>query len=117
MWRSPSSPPTTVHVLEGTGEELNIYEGDAAGTVRIHQPIAISGGMARHPGDSGPVARIAGAVTYQACDDQACGLPQRVPFEFEVPIGKMVTPHPAEEGDGTMDFRKHFARMTERRAT
>jgi len=113
----PSAPPTTLHVLEGTGEELNVYEGDAVGTVRIHQPVAISGGMARHPGDSGPVARISGAVTFQACDDEACGLPQRVPFEFDVPIGAMVTPHPAEEGDGAMDVRKHFARMSERRAT
>ncbi len=112
----PSTPDTSLHVLDGTGQELQVYEGGSNGVVRIHQPVAMSGGMAtRDAGDR--IVTISGAVRFQACDAQVCGIPQRVPFSFEVPLGRVVMPHPAEEGDGTMDFRKHFAAMSERRTT
>ncbi len=110
--RPPVMPPTTPHVLAGTGEELQIFEGD----VVIRVPITHNGRSRERLEDGTHVIRIAGTVRWQACDDDVCHLPRSERFELTVPAaGVNSFERNREEGSTRMDFRKHFARMTERR--
>jgi hypothetical protein len=100
------------HTLDGTGEVLQVYDGDRNGVVEIVIPFAISGGLVDPEGTQ--TATVAGRVLWQACDDHTCGLPQRHEFEFVLPVASMVTPHTRNVYEGQMDFAAHFQRMRER---
>lgn len=109
----PVAPATTELTLP-TGETLQVFEGASAGVMRYYAPFTVAGGMVLD--DGMPVAVVSGVVRWQACDDQACGLPQEQRFSFELPLSAPVVPHFREVGEGQMDFAKHFARMSERRS-
>ncbi|MEM7094317.1 MAG: protein-disulfide reductase DsbD domain-containing protein [Actinomycetota bacterium] len=79
-------PPTTPHRL-ATGEELHVFEG----AVVLRTPITVLGGHGRGLDGTestlglGPRV-VRATVHFQSCDDHACGLPERVPFEVPVTV-------------------------------
>lgn len=107
------APPTRPLTLAGTGETLQVYEGD----VTLRLPVT-QNGTAGEKIDGRRMITIGGEVRWQACDDLACGLPQRQRFEVQIASGRIVRPDigPAAAGHATpMNGSDHFARMTERR--
>lgn len=79
--KPPIYPPTTTHVLSGSGESLQIFEGD----VQIRVPIThLSNGLDKSD-DGSLVLRVEGTVRWQACDDEACHLPRTERFSIEIP--------------------------------
>jgi thiol:disulfide interchange protein len=80
--------PPGIHKNYPALGELNVYSGRAI----IYLPVSV-------PADAqpGPVT-IAGEVSYQACDDRQCFLPENIPFSIQtsiVPAGQEVRPgHP-----------------------
>lgn len=112
--RPAEFPATTEHTLAGTGEVLHIFEGDV--TIRI--PITHNGRSLQWRDDGSAYIAVAGTVRWQACDDDVCHLPQTHRFELEVPARAVnMFERERAEGSDRMDFRKHFAKMSERRAT
>lgn len=103
------TPDPHDHHLQGTDEVFPVHDG----FIEFRQPLVYLGGGFEQLGQK--VVSVSGRVRWQACDDQACGLPAEQRFEFTLPTAKAVMPHRAEgDGDG-MDFPTHFAKMTERR--
>ncbi len=108
----PQFPPTRRHVLAGTGEELQVYEGDVV--VRI--PVTHNQRSVEKLDDGSYVLRVAGTVRWQSCDDDVCHLPATHRFDLVVPALRSNVPEfDRKEGSTRMDTRAHLARMTERR--
>ncbi len=105
----PKMPPTKPHVLAGTGETLQIFTGDVV--VRI--PITHN---SRTLTEIKRDLRVSGTVHWQACDDQACHLPQSQRVALTIPMAPINSPW-SKPPDGTrgMDFEHHMRRMVERR--
>ena len=100
--------------LAGTGEVLHIFEGDV--TIRV--PITHNGRSLQWRNDGSTYITVAGTVRWQACDDDVCHLPQAHRFELELPARPInMFERERPEDSERMDFRKHFAKMSERRAT
>ena len=112
--RPADYPATTQHMLAGTGEVLHIFEGDVTVTI----PITHNGRSLQWRDDGSTFITVAGTIRWQACDDDVCHLPQTQRFELEIPA-RPVNMFERERAEDSvrMDFRKHFARMSERRAT
>ncbi len=108
--RDPVLPPTSPHTLQGTGETLQIFEGDV--TIRI--PVAHLG-RALIDHESGQVQRITGSVRWQSCDDHTCHLPQRQTFSLDVPATQMNRPERDRDTEGGMDVATHLIGMVARR--
>ncbi|MEM7338259.1 MAG: protein-disulfide reductase DsbD domain-containing protein [Actinomycetota bacterium] len=112
---TPRAPQTRALTLTGTGDTLQVYDGD----VTLRLPVAQnSRNMVK--GDDG-VRRVTvqGTVRWQACDDHACGLPQSERFSFTVEAGFPVL---ADRGPGqgrvpAMNGEAHFQTMIDRRRT
>jgi len=109
-----ATPPTTPLVVAGTGEVLNVYDGD----VTLAIPLTFNGtGTVRDEG--GRFVEISGTVRWQACDDQACGLPATQPFRLLVAAGINPVPDIGSRGGGPgtkpMNGTAHFKRMIARR--
>lgn len=108
----PQFPPTHKHTLSGTGEELQVYEGDVV--VRI--PITHNQRSIEKLDDGSRVVRVSGTLRWQSCDDEVCHLPVAQPFELALPALRSNTPEfRRKEGSTRMDTPTHFAKMTERR--
>ena len=103
------APDPHDHHLQRTDEVFPVHDG----FIEIRQPLVYLGGGFEELGQK--VVSVSGRVRWQACDDQACGLPAEQRFEFTLPTAKAVMPHRAEGDASGMDFRTHFAKMTERR--
>lgn len=108
-------PPTHEHVLDGTGETLQVFDGDAQGTVRLIVPFMHNGSRVN---DAGEVT-LSGTVRWQACDDVTCSVPGSHRFELRIPAGRSVLPHyPTEDRpleSGQMDSTHHLGVMRDRR--
>lgn len=112
--RPAEFPATTEHTLAGTGEVLHIFEGDV--TIRV--PITHNGRSLQWRDDGSTFVTVAGTVRWQACDDDVCHLPQAHRFELELPARPInMFERERPEDSERMDFHKHFAKMSERRAT
>lgn len=107
-------PDTRPLTRSGTGETLDVYDGD----ITLRQPIT-QNGTAGDQVDGQRVVTIRGEVRWQACDDMQCGLPQRQRFELLIPAGRITLPDmgPAAAKGHTepMNDEKHLAQMVERR--
>jgi hypothetical protein len=106
-------PATTPHTLAGTGEALQIFDGNV--TIRV--PITQNGQSITRLPDGSRVQRVGGTVHWQACDAEACRLPSSHRFDLEIPVTRLNVFEMQRPEDSTrMDFAAHFTRMTERRA-
>ena len=107
-------PKTQQLVLSGTGDTLDVYEGD----VTLRLPITHNGTLGTKV-DGQRLISISGEVRWQACDEHACGLPQWQRFEVEIPAGRMwlgdIGRNPTGDGTEPTSGAKHFARMVQRR--
>lgn len=110
----PVTPPTAPLTLSGSGDTLQVYEGD----VVLRLPVAQN---ARHmqKDDDGRFVTISGQVRWQACDDVECFLPESMPFSFRVEAGFPVL---GDMGPGVgrvpaMNGSQHFQRLIDRRAS
>lgn len=76
-------PPTHPQRIEALGETFNVFEG----VVEIAVPLIAN---------IREVERVAFDVTvsYQACDDRQCFIPQRQTLHFDVPLAGMVPGKP-----------------------
>lgn len=106
------APPTSPLTLSGSGETLQVYEGD----VVLRLPVTQN---ARHmqKDDEGRFVTISGRVRWQACDDTECFLPESTPFSFRVEAGFPVL---GDMGPGVgrvpaMNGAQHFQRLIDRR--
>ena len=110
--RNLVAPPTNRLTLAGSGDTLEVYEGD----VVLRLPIAQTG-RAMQKVDGKRYVDISGRVRWQACDDVECGLPRSQDFDFRVEAGFPVLP---DMGPGVgrvpeMNGAAHFKKMIERR--
>ncbi len=108
------APATRPLTLAGTGETLQVYDGD----VTLRLPVT-QNGTAGEKIDGRRMITIGGEVRWQVCDETACGLPQRQHFEIQIASGRITLPDigPAAAAGRAvpMNGADHFARMTERR--
>ena len=108
----PLAPPTSTLTLSGSGETLQVYEGD----VVLRLPIA-QNARAMHKDDEGRHVTISGRVRWQACNDVECLLPESQPFSFRVEAGFPVLGDmgPGEGRVPAMNGAAHFQKMIDRR--
>ena len=109
----PLAPPTSPLTLTGSGETLQVYEGD----VVLRLPVT-QNARKMQKDDEGRFVTISGRVRWQACDDAECFLPQSMPFSFRVEAGFPVL---GDMGPGVgrvpaMNGAQHFQRLIDRRA-
>ncbi len=110
--RDTIAPPTHSLVLAGTGETLQVYDGNVTLRVPIThsgQLVVAGGGRADQP------IRVAGRVRWQSCDDNACNLPESASFSFTMPTGRITGLHLTDVGDDEMDSMHFLHQMVERR--
>ncbi len=109
----PLGPPTSPQTLAGSGETLQVYEGD----VVLRLPVTQNARQMQKD-DQGRFVTISGRVRWQACDDVECFLPESMPFSFRVEAGFPVL---GDMGPGVgrvpaMNGAQHFQRLIDRRA-
>lgn len=107
-----SAPPTTPLTLSGSGQTLQVYEGD----VVLRLPVA-QNARAMVKGDDGRYVTISGQVRWQACNDVECLLPASLPFSFRVEAGFPVLGDmgPGEGRVPAMNGASHFKKLIDRR--
>jgi len=111
---TPVTPPTRSMTLSGDGHNLEVYEGD----VVLRLPVA-QNGRAIEKDDDGRWVSISGRVQWQACDSEACALPEEQLFNFRVPAAFAVMGDmgPGEGRVPSMNGAAHFKEMMTRRQT
>ena len=109
---TPLAPATRSLTLGGDGHTLQVYDGD----VVLRLPVA-QNGREMEKDDDGRWVTITGRVRWQACDDEACGLPAEQPFTFRVRAGYSVMSDmgPGEGKVPAMNGAAHFEKMIARR--
>ncbi len=114
---APLSPPTTPLTLSGSGsgsgETLQVYNGD----VVLRLPVT-QNARHMHKDDEGRFVTISGRVRWQACTEAECFLPESTPFSFRVAAGFPVLGDmgPGEGRVPAMNGSAHFAKLKSRRA-
>lgn len=108
------APDTRPLTLGTDGHTLEVYEGN----VILRLPIA-QNGRAMTKDDDGRWITISGKVRWQACDSEACSLPEEESFNFRVPAAftVMADMGPGEGRVPSMNGATHFKKMTDRRKT
>lgn len=104
-------PPTTPHTLTGTGETLQVFEGD----VLVRVPLTHLGRSLTRLDDGALVQRVTGTVTWQSCDDDVCHLPRRERFTIDIPAARYDGPGSELTQPNGMDIPAHLTRMVGRR--
>jgi hypothetical protein len=109
---APLAPPASPLTLTGSGDTLQVYEGD----VVLRLPVT-QNARAMHKDDDGRYVTISGRVHWQACDDAECFLPDSLPFSFRIEAGFPVLGDmgPGEGRVPAMNGAAHFQRMIDRR--
>lgn len=100
-------PPTSPHTLAGTGETLQVYEGD----VLVRLPITQLGRSLTRLDDGSFVQRLSGTVRWQSCDDDMCHLPRTERFSIDVPAARHDGPGRENAREGGMDIATHLSKM------
>ncbi len=103
---APRLPPTSPLTLAGTGETLQVFDGD----VEIRIPIAhMTRGVTED--DAGNlVIAVTGTIRWQSCDVHTCQLPRHEPFALSIPAARHNSPRGKDA-----NFSEHFAKMSSRR--
>jgi hypothetical protein len=96
-------PPTATHTLAGTGETLQIFDGD----VVVRVPFTQLGRSLTELDDGTLVQRLTGTVRWQSCDDEMCHLPRTEQFSLDIPATRHDSP------DGAV-MAEHFTKMVSR---
>jgi hypothetical protein len=104
-------PPTTPHTLTGTGETLQIFEGD----VLFRVPLTHMGRSLTRLDDGSFVQRVEGTVRWQSCDDDVCHLPRTERFTVDIPAARYDGPGREHADQGGMDIPAHLTKMVGRR--
>jgi hypothetical protein len=109
---TPLAPPTSTLTLSGSGDTLQVYDGD----VVLRLPVA-QNARAMQKDDDGRYVMISGRVRWQACNDVECFLPESLPFSFRVEAGFPVLGDmgPGEGRVPAMNGAAHFQKMIDRR--
>ncbi len=109
----PLAPPTSELTLSGSGDTLQVYEGD----VVLRLPVA-QNARAMEKDDDGRHVTISGRVRWQACNDVECFLPESLPFSFRIEAGFPVLGDmgPGEGRVPAMNGAAHFQKMIDRRS-
>ena len=109
--KEPILPATRPHTLEGTGETLQVFDGD----VVVRVPITHIGRSTTTRDDGVEVQPITGTVRWQACDDHTCHLPRTETFSIEIPVGAAVSQADDMADPDGMNVATHFVAMTARK--
>jgi hypothetical protein len=106
------APATSPLTLAGSGDTLQVYEGD----VVLRLPVA-QNARAMEKVDGVRTVTVSGTVCWQACDENECGLPASQDFSFQVEAGFPVLPDmgPGEGRVPAMNGAAHFKKMVDRR--
>ena len=106
------APPTSPLTLSGSGDTLQVYDGD----VVLRLPVT-QNARAMQKDDDGRYVMITGRLRWQACNDVECFLPESLPFSFRVEAGFPVLGDmgPGEGRVPAMNGAAHFQRMVDRR--
>ena len=109
---TPRAPATSPLTLGGSGDTLEVYEGD----VVLRLPVA-QNARAMEKIDGTRYVTVSGNVRWQTCSDVVCGLPESKSFSFRVEAG---FPLLADMGPGVgrvpaMNGAAHFQKMKDRR--
>lgn len=95
-------PPSKVLELAGTGERIDVFEGDVEIRVPlVHRPAE---------GDEGASVTLAGEVRWQSCTDETCFLPASERFAVDVEVGRAARPDFDSES-----FVTHATRLATRK--
>lgn len=105
-------PATSPHTLAGTGEILQVFEGD----VLIRVPITHMSRSLTRLDDGSRVQRVAGIVRWQSCDDDVCHLPRTERFTIDVPASPHDRPDEELADPNGMDVPAHLAKLAGRRS-
>lgn len=105
------SPSTTPHTLAGSGETLQIFEGDVGFRVPLTH---LSRSLSRLD-DGSFVQRVEGTVRWQSCDDDMCHLPRAERFTIDIPAAPHDRPDKERADRGGMDVAAHLEKMVGRR--
>lgn len=108
----PLAPPTSPLTLSGSGDTLQVYDGD----VVLRLPVT-QNARAMQKDDEGRHVVISGRVRWQACNDVECFLPESQPFSFRIEAGFPVLGDmgPGEGRVPAMNGAAHFQKMIDRR--
>jgi hypothetical protein len=104
-------PPTIPHTLAGTGETLQIFEGD----VVIRVPLTHMSRSLTRLDDGSLVQRVEGTVRWQSCDDDVCHLPRIERFTVDLPAARHDSPGRELADPNGMDISAHLTKMVDRR--
>jgi peroxiredoxin len=108
-------PPTHALALPGLDAELQVWEGRVDFVIPVWADDRIASLLDAPEFDEIPIDVT---IEYQACDDQACRIPQSERLTVHVPIAPYVGHLLAGRMDGaivtTMDTRKHMMRKIRR---
>ncbi len=107
--RAPATSPLT---LAGSGDTLEVYEGDVVLRLSVAQ-----NSRALEKIDGKRYVTLSGKVRWQSCNDTECGLPESQDFSFQI---EAVFPLLADMGPGVgrvpaMNGAAHFQKMKDRR--
>ncbi|MFT5531454.1 MAG: hypothetical protein ACI91O_001478 [Candidatus Poriferisodalaceae bacterium] len=107
------APPTQPLTLSGSGQTLQVYQGD----VVLRLPVT-QNARAMEKVEGTRMVTVSGKVRWQSCDDNECGLAQSQSFSFQVEAGFPVL---GDMGPGVgrvpaMNGAEHMQRMIERRS-
>lgn len=104
-------PPSTPLTLTGSGETLNVFEGDV--TVRV--PIAHLSRSLNQRDDGSFIQQVRGTIRWQSCDDHQCHLPRTETFSIDIAAAPHDRPEDELSKPGGMDVAAHLKRMVARR--
>ena len=109
---TPLRPSTFPLTLSGSGDSLQVFEGD----VVLRLPVT-QNARAMEKVDGGRYVTISGRIRWQACNDVECFLPQSTTFNFRVEAGFALLADigPGEGRVPAMNGAKHFKKMSGRR--
>jgi hypothetical protein len=108
------APATRALTLKGTGERLQVFEGNV--TLRVpfsHRAALVK--AANH--EEGLEVTVAGRVRWQSCDAGTCHLPSSTSFQFAIQPAPVSLPRFGTTQEGEMDSGAHLNKMVQRRAT
>lgn len=104
-------PPTKPHTLAGTGETLQVFDGN----LLVRVPLTHQSRSLTQLHDGSHVQRINGTVRWQSCDDHTCHLPRTERFTLDIPAMPHDRPEHERADPNGMHVGAHLRKMVARR--